>query len=334
MKTFRTSEKAKTSPKSRPHSSKRSAERTSKSSDDSATARVRHTIKKRHRQGEKAVVSDEGTANQRADTHTVPTSPATPNEVLNSLGKARKSGEAKTLKSKEAMNAGPNAAADRTSRKRKASAAIKSQRKRREGLSKKERAQKAKRGVIYIGHLPLGFLEPQLKAFFSQFGEVCRVRLFRSRKNAHSKGYAFIEFALREVAEVAAQTMDKYRMFGRTLVCRLTEKGQVQEHVFRKCHKPFKRINWQARAAAQHNKPEGQLPSAKGISAVRKRMKKKAELLQKLGIDLELPLLHKPSGEAGHLPECVKHECQEKQKTKKALLDSKRKAPAAASATA
>lgn len=123
-------------------------------------------------------------------------------------------------------------------------------------------------------------------------------------------------------------------MFGRTLVCRLTEKGQVQEHVFSKCHKPFKHINWQARAAAQHNKPEDQLPSAKGISAVGRRMKKKAKLLEELGIDLELPVLHKTSGKAGHLSEWVSHERQEKRNAKKASLDSKRKAPAAASATA
>lgn len=333
MKTGKPSEKAKTSPKPRPHSSKRSARRTNAPSDDNAATRVRRAIKKPRPQGHKVLVSGGETENQRADTHTVPTSRAKPNEVQNRPGRAKKTGEAKTLKSKEAVNAGSGSAADRTSRKRKVSTAIKSQRKGPGRLSRKERAQKAKRGVIYIGHLPLGFLEPQLKAFFSQFGEVCRVRLFRSRKNAHSKGYAFVEFALREVAEVAAQTMDKYRMFGRTLVCRLTEKGQVQDHVFRKCHKPFKHINWQARAAAQYNKPEGQLPSAKGITAVKKRMNKKAKLLQKLGIDLELPILHKSSGDAGHLPEWVNHERQEKRKTKKTSTESKRKAEAAAPAT-
>lgn len=40
-----------------------------------------------------------------------------------------------------------------------------------------------------------------------------------------SKGYAFIEFALKEVANIACQTMNGYIMFGRTLKCRtLTRK--------------------------------------------------------------------------------------------------------------
>lgn len=191
------------------------------------------------------------------------------------------------------------------------------------GLSRRERQKREKRGVVYVGHLPVGFFEPQLKAFFGQFGEVCRVRLFRSRKNAHSKGYAFVEFALREVAEVAAQAMDKYRMFGRTLVCRLIEKGQVQEHVFSQCHKPFKHINWWALAAAKHNKPEGQLPSAKGIRAVKSRMEKKAKQLKALGIDLELPSLYKAGEGADHLAQWVDHQRREKKRTKRAAASSK-----------
>jgi hypothetical protein len=39
-----------------------------------------------------------------------------------------------------------------------------------------------KRGVVYLGHLPFGFFEAQLKSFFSQFGEVTRLRVSRSKK--------------------------------------------------------------------------------------------------------------------------------------------------------
>lgn len=316
MKANKALNKAKTPPEPGPQSSKRSTRKSDGTAGSSAAPeRVRHAIKKRHRE-DKATVSVEGTEQQRKNADTTPISPTKPNEAQDGLKKPKSSGEAKTLQSMGNGNAVPDAAADRTNRRHKATSAVKLQRKRSASLSRKEREQRAKRGVIYIGHLPMGFLEPQLKAFFSQFGEVCRVRLFRSRKNAHTKGYAFVEFALREVAEIAAQAMDKYRMFGRTLVCRLTGKGEVQEHVFRKCHKPFKHINWQSRAAAKHNKPDDQLISAKGITTVEKRMKKKARLLQELGIDLELPVLHKTSGEAGHLSAWVKQERLEKRKTK------------------
>lgn len=37
-------------------------------------------------------------------------------------------------------------------------------------------------GVIYVGHLPLGLFEPQLKTYFEQFGKVLRLRLSRSKK--------------------------------------------------------------------------------------------------------------------------------------------------------
>ncbi|KAL8271341.1 hypothetical protein Esti_004780 [Eimeria stiedai] len=197
-------------------------------------------------------------------------------------------------------------------------------------LSRREKRKLARRGIIYIGHLPVGFMEPQLRAFFSQFGEVTRVRLFRSRKTAHSKGYGFVEFALREVATVAAEAMNKYRMFGRTLVCSLTEPGQVSDRVFRKTHKPFRRINWQARAAALHNKPEGQPPSAKGIRSIQSRLKKKAKLLEALGIDFDVPLLHADTsaGET-HLSDWVQHERLQRKKAKELAKKAKKKAPAA-----
>lgn len=37
-------------------------------------------------------------------------------------------------------------------------------------------------GVVYVGHLPTGLFEPQLKAYFEQFGKVLRLRLSRSKK--------------------------------------------------------------------------------------------------------------------------------------------------------
>lgn len=37
-------------------------------------------------------------------------------------------------------------------------------------------------GAIYVGHLPLGLFEPQLRSYFEQFGTVLRLRLSRSKK--------------------------------------------------------------------------------------------------------------------------------------------------------
>ena len=37
-------------------------------------------------------------------------------------------------------------------------------------------------GMIYVGHLPHGFYEAQLKDYFSQFGTVTKVHVSRNKK--------------------------------------------------------------------------------------------------------------------------------------------------------
>ena len=39
-----------------------------------------------------------------------------------------------------------------------------------------------KKGIVYVGHLPKGFNETELKKFFEQFGQVARHRVSRSSK--------------------------------------------------------------------------------------------------------------------------------------------------------
>lgn len=76
---------------------------------------------------------------------------------------------------------------------------------------------KANRGVVFIKHIPHGFYEEQLKAYFEQFGSVTRTRVARSKQSGKSHGYAFVEFKVPEVAKIAAETMDNYLMFKQTL---------------------------------------------------------------------------------------------------------------------
>eukprot|EP00435_Cladocopium_sp_Y103_P054680 s1141_g17.t2 len=60
----------------------------------------------------------------------------------------------------------------------------------------KEGESSEPKGVVYLGHIPDGFFEQQIKKYFSQFGDVTRFKLARSRKTGGSKGYAFIEYIL------------------------------------------------------------------------------------------------------------------------------------------
>ncbi|KAJ4986459.1 RNA-binding protein [Stagonosporopsis vannaccii] len=95
-------------------------------------------------------------------------------------------------------------------------------------------------GVIYVGRVPRGFFEPQMKKYFSQFGRVLNLRLSRNKKTGASKHYAFVEFASAEVADIVARTMNNYLMFGHILRCSLIPKEQVHENLFKGANTRFK----------------------------------------------------------------------------------------------
>ncbi|KAF2266609.1 hypothetical protein CC78DRAFT_491467 [Lojkania enalia] len=97
-----------------------------------------------------------------------------------------------------------------------------------------------KPGVVFVGRIPHGFFEPQMKKYFSQFGTVTRLRLSRNKKTGASKHYAFIEFASEEVADIVARTMDKYLLFGHILQCSVIPAEQVHENLFEGSNYRFK----------------------------------------------------------------------------------------------
>ena len=37
-------------------------------------------------------------------------------------------------------------------------------------------------GIVYVGHLPHGFYEEELRSYFSQFGAVVKVKVARNKK--------------------------------------------------------------------------------------------------------------------------------------------------------
>jgi len=104
------------------------------------------------------------------------------------------------------------------------------------GSVKSFKSQKttASRGVVYLGHLPHGFYEEELRGFFTQFGKVSRVKVSRSRKTGKSKGYAFVEFAFDDVAKIVAQTMNNYLMFERLVKAEYIPPEKVHASMFPK----------------------------------------------------------------------------------------------------
>jgi nucleolar protein 15 len=154
------------------------------------------------------------------------------------------------------------------------------------------------RGVVYLGHLPKGFYEPQMKTFFSQFGTVSRIRLSRSKKNAASKGYAFIEFEEESVAKIVAETMNKYLLFEKQLVCHLIPREKQHSAMFKQWKRGMKNWSNQRRDKARgsyNDRPkvdvDGEdVPQATLRQAARRNSKEKKlnSLLEGLGIQFNV----------------------------------------------
>ena len=97
--------------------------------------------------------------------------------------------------------------------------------------------------MVYIGHLPHGFYENELKEYFSQYGEVLGVKVARSRKTARSKGYAFIQFKYPEVANIVSETMQGYLLMGKVLTSNTLAPNIKNPFQYSSAHK-YKFINW------------------------------------------------------------------------------------------
>ena len=108
-------------------------------------------------------------------------------------------------------------------------------------------------GVLYLGHIPHGFYEEQMRGFFTQFGTVSRLRLARNKKTGRSKHYAFVEFKHAEVAQVVAKSMNGYLLYTKILECHVVPPEDVHPETFKSAGRPFKQVDWTARERKRHN---------------------------------------------------------------------------------
>ncbi|XP_053184169.1 MKI67 FHA domain-interacting nucleolar phosphoprotein [Scomber japonicus] len=142
-------------------------------------------------------------------------------------------------------------------------------------------------GVIYVGHLPLGLFEPQLKTYFEQFGKVLRLRLSRSKKTGGSKGYAFVEFDCDEVAKIVAETMNNYLMGERLIKCHVVEPEKVHEKLFVGSQREFKKPSHPA--VNRYNKERTAEQIAKMTDKLLRKESKLRKRLAAHGIEYEFP---------------------------------------------
>nr|XP_023411859.1 MKI67 FHA domain-interacting nucleolar phosphoprotein isoform X2 [Loxodonta africana] len=154
-------------------------------------------------------------------------------------------------------------------------------------------------GVVYVGHIPRGLFEPQLKAYFSQFGTVTRLKLSRSKKTGNSKGYAFVEFESDDVAKIVAETMNNYLFGERLLKCDFMPPEKVHEKVFKDWDVPFSKPSYPA--VKRYNKKRSLTQKLR----MEKRFKNKEKLLRKKlakkGIVYNFPSLILPKKKKGNV---------------------------------
>jgi len=146
--------------------------------------------------------------------------------------------------------------------------------------------KESQRGIVYVGHLPKGFNETELKNFFQQFGQVTKLRVSRSVKTARSRGYAFLEFAEAKVAEIASKAMNKYLMFGRELDVHLMD--DVHKDMFKHGNRDWKftptRQIFRSKKNAEN---DGKTPEQKKarVGGLLQKEKEKRDRLKELEID-------------------------------------------------
>ncbi|KAK7093115.1 hypothetical protein V1264_008764 [Littorina saxatilis] len=155
-------------------------------------------------------------------------------------------------------------------------------------IKKKKKGGSTTRGVVYLGHIPLGFYEPDMKKFFGQFGRVTRLRLSRSKKTGRSKGYAFVEFLHEDVAKIVASTLNNYLMFMRLLKCEFMPKDKVHPETFKGCHKKFAPVKSASVAADRHNKTKTEAQVKRSQARQTKKSRAVLNKLSEMGIEYSL----------------------------------------------
>ncbi|KAI9138757.1 hypothetical protein BKA69DRAFT_1089816 [Paraphysoderma sedebokerense] len=189
---------------------------------------------------------------------------------------------------------------------------------------KKSRAIKTgpqtERGVVYLGRIPHGFYEDEMRAYFTQFGKVTRLRMSRNKKTGKSRHFAFIEFESADVADIVAQTMDNYLLFNHILKCQVVPKEKVHADLFKGANRKFKVIPWAKVEMVKHNKPKSTEQYSRMVKRLVGKEEKKRQKLKEMGIEYDFDgysAIVKPSASAP---------TAEKEKSEVAEAGTKRKA--------
>ncbi|ODV83861.1 hypothetical protein CANARDRAFT_202174 [[Candida] arabinofermentans NRRL YB-2248] len=112
----------------------------------------------------------------------------------------------------------------------------------------------SKKAVVYVGRIPHGFHEDELRKYFGQFGEITRLRLSRNKKTGKSKHYGFIEFQELQIAKIAVETMNNYLIFNHLLKCSILPIEKIHDSLFNGSNIKFKSVPWSKISQVRNDK--------------------------------------------------------------------------------
>jgi nucleolar protein 15 len=151
-------------------------------------------------------------------------------------------------------------------------------------------------GTVYLGRIPHGFYEHEMRQYFKQFGDITQLRLSRNRKTGNSKHYAFIQFASADVAEIVSKTMDSYLLFKHILKCKVVPEEQVHASLWEGANKRFKKVPWNKMEGRKLNTGLDEAGWEKRNATETKRREEKKEKLKAIGYEFDAPALKSAKG--------------------------------------
>jgi nucleolar protein 15 len=163
----------------------------------------------------------------------------------------------------------------------------KQQRKKLRQATRKE--SKEGTGAVYVGRIPRGFYEAQMRQYFSQFGTITNLRLSRNKTTGASKHFAFIEFESNEVAKIVAQTMDNYLMFGHILKCKYAPSESLHPDTWKGANKRFKIVPYNKIEKRMLEEPKTKDQWEGKIAREQDKREKRLSKAQSMGYNYELP---------------------------------------------
>lgn len=166
-------------------------------------------------------------------------------------------------------------------------------------LKKKEAEEEnEKPGVVYVGRIPHGFYEYEMREYFKQFGTILKLRLSRNRKTGASRHYAFIQFESLTVADIVARTMDNYLLFGHILKVKTVPDEQLSADIWKGANKRFKKVPWNKIEGRRLKQGASEDVWEKRNEREQKRRAKKQEKLSAMDYEFEQPTLKSAKGVA------------------------------------